>query len=57
MAEVGLPTGSDPVEWFDVTTRETTMSDVLVIELERTVELSSPFPPGPAVVYLNRAAA
>ena len=51
---VNLPTGSYQVEWFDVTTRETTVSDVLSIESERAVEFSSPFPPGPAVVYLNR---
>jgi hypothetical protein len=51
---VNLPTGSYQVEWFDVTTRETTASDVLSVESEGTVEFSSPFPAGPVVVYLNR---
>ena len=54
---VDLPAGSYQVEWFDVTTRETTASDVVTVEQEGTVEFSSPFPPGPAVVYLNRASA
>jgi hypothetical protein len=54
---VDLRAGSYQVEWFNVITRETTASDVLSVESERTVEFSSPFPPGPAVVYLNRASA
>jgi hypothetical protein len=54
---VDLPTGTYQVEWFDVTTRETTTSDALRIDSDGTVEFSSPFPPGPAVVYLNRASA
>jgi hypothetical protein len=54
---IDLRAGSYKVEWFDVTTRETAASDVLSVESEGTVEFSSPFPPGPAVVYLNRAAA
>ena len=52
---VDLPAGSYHVEWFDITTRETTASDVLSVESEGTVECSSPFPAGPVVVYLNRA--
>jgi hypothetical protein len=52
---VDLAAGSYQVEWFDVTTRETTASDVLLVEAAGTVEFSSPFPHGPAVVYLNRA--
>jgi hypothetical protein len=51
---VDLRAGSYQAEWFDVTTRETKGGDVLSVEAERTVEFSSPFPPGPAVVYLNR---
>src|SRR6185369_12113007 len=47
---IDLLAGSYRVEWFDVTNRETAASDVLVIDSERTVEFSSPFPPGPAVV-------
>jgi hypothetical protein len=54
---IDLRAGSYQVEWFDVTTRETTASDVLSVESQRTVEFSSPFPPGPAVVYLNRTSA
>jgi hypothetical protein len=54
---VDLPAGPYHVEWFDVTERETTASDVLSVEQDGTVEFSSPFPPGPAVVYLNRASA
>jgi hypothetical protein len=54
---VNLTTGSYQVEWFDVTTRETAASDVLSVESEGTVEFCSPFSPGPAVVYLDRAAA
>jgi hypothetical protein len=54
---VDLRAGSYQVEWFDVTTRETTASDVMSVESEGTVEFSSPFPPGPTVVYLNRASA
>jgi len=52
---VDLPAGSYRVEWFDVTTRETRASDVLSVGAEGPTEFSSPFPPGPAVVYLNRA--
>jgi hypothetical protein len=54
---VDLPTGTYQVEWFDVTTRETTTIDALSVDSERTVEFSSPFSPGPAVVYLSRASA
>jgi hypothetical protein len=54
---VDLGAGSYQVEWFDATTRETAAGGVLSVESERTVEFSSPFPPGPAVVYLNRASA
>lgn len=32
-------------------------SEYLVLEPDGKVEFSSPFPPGPAVVYLNRASA
>ncbi|GAB3838651.1 hypothetical protein ACFPIJ_35865 [Dactylosporangium cerinum] len=52
---VDLHAGSYQVEWFDVTTRETTPGDGLRVESARTVEFASPFPPGPAVVYLRRA--
>jgi hypothetical protein len=51
---VDLPAGSYRVEWFDVTSREATASDVLGVESDGAVELRSPFPPGPAVVYLKR---
>lgn len=51
---VDLPAGTYQVEWFDVTTRETTSSDALNVEQEGAVEFSSPFPPGPAVIYLSR---
>jgi hypothetical protein len=54
---VDLRAGSYQVEWFDVGTRKTAVSDVLSVESQRTVEFSSPFPPGPAVVYLNRTSA
>jgi hypothetical protein len=54
---VDLRAGAYQVEWFDVTTRETAASDVLSVESRRPVEFSSPVPPGPAVVYLNRASA
>jgi hypothetical protein len=54
---VDLPTGSYQVEWFDVATREPTASDVLRVESDGTVEFCSPFPSGPAVVYLNRVPA
>ena len=36
-----------------VSTRETAASDVLTVESDRTVEFSSSFPPGPAVLYLK----
>jgi hypothetical protein len=51
---VDLRAGSYQVEWFDVTTRETTTGDVLRVESPRTVEFASPFAPGPAVVYLHQ---
>jgi hypothetical protein len=54
---VDLRAGSYQVEWFDVTTREARASDVLSVESQRSLEFSSPFPPGPAVVYLNRVSA
>ena len=54
---VDLRAGSYQVEWFDVTTRETAASEVLSVESDGMVEFSSPFPAGPAVVYLSRAAA
>jgi hypothetical protein len=54
---VDLRAGSYQVEWFDVTTRKTTANDVLSVESDGTAEFSSPFPPGPTVVYLNRASA
>ena len=54
---VDLPAGDYQVEWFDVTTRETTTSGALSIASQHTVEFCSPFPPGPAVVYLSRVPA
>jgi hypothetical protein len=52
---VDLLAGSYQVEWFDVTSRETTVSEALTVKSASTVEFSSPFPPGPAVLYLSRA--
>jgi len=42
------------VEWFDVTSRETAAGDPLTLESVGTFEFSSPFPSGPAVLYLSR---
>jgi hypothetical protein len=52
---VDLPAGSYRVEWFDVTTREAAMGEPLTVESPSAVEFTSPFPPGPAVLYLSRA--
>jgi hypothetical protein len=52
---VDLLAGSYQVEWFDVTNRETTVSEALTVKSASTVEFSPPFPPGPAVLYLSRA--
>jgi hypothetical protein len=51
---VDIGAGSYTVEWFDVTSRETAMADALTVESAGTVELSSPFPSSPAVLYLNQ---
>jgi hypothetical protein len=50
---VDVDAGSYAVEWFDVTTRETAAADPLTIESAGTARFSSPFPPGPAVLYLT----
>ena len=54
---VDLAAGSYAVEWFDVTARETVAGAALTVDTSMTVELTSPFRSGPAVVYLSRPAA
>jgi len=49
---VDLPTGAYAVEWFDVSNRETTPGERVVVDASAAVEFSSPFPAGPAVLYL-----
>ncbi len=51
---VDLPAGRYQVEWFDVTNRETAVGEALTVESAGTVEFASPFPAGPAVLYLIR---
>jgi hypothetical protein len=51
---VELHAGSYTVEWFDVTSRETSAAGELKVEEPGGAEFSSPFPPGPTVLYLNR---
>jgi hypothetical protein len=50
---VDIRAGSYTVEWFAVTSRETAAADTLTIESAGIIEFSPPFPPGPAVLYLN----
>jgi len=49
---VDLLAGAYQVEWFAVGTRETRAAGVLDVESDGTVDFSSPFPSGPAVLYL-----
>jgi hypothetical protein len=51
---VDIRPGAYTVEWFDVTSRETAMADTVSVESAGSVEFSSPFPSGPAVLYLNQ---
>jgi hypothetical protein len=50
---VDILAGTYVVEWFDVTSRVTATADALTVESAGMVELSSPFPAGPAVLYLG----
>jgi hypothetical protein len=52
---VDLEANTYQVEWFDVTNRVTAAGDPVSVATARTVEFSSPFPPGPAVLYLSQA--
>lgn len=50
---VDIVAGTYAVEWFDVTARVTATAGPLTVESAGLVELSSPFPAGPAVLYLS----
>jgi len=39
---------------FDLTSRETLVTGELKVEETGSPQFSSPFPPGPAVLYLSR---
>ena len=51
---VNLPAGSYEVEWFAVTSRETSTEEPRVVAEAGAVEFAAPFASGPAVLYLNR---
>ena len=51
---VDLPAGSYQVEWFEVTSRETSTDEPRVVEQTDAIEFAAPFASGPAVLYLNR---
>jgi hypothetical protein len=50
---VDIIAGTYAVEWFDVTSRVTATAGTLTVESAGIVELSSPFPSSPAVLYLS----
>ena len=51
---IDLPAGSYLVEWFEVTSRETSTGEPRVVEQAEAIEFAAPFASGPAVLYLNR---
>ena len=52
---VTLEPGRYAVEWFSVPGRETQEADALSVDDAQDVSFTSPFPDGPAVLYLTRA--
>ena len=55
--EVRLAVGSYDVEWYSVKTRETQPGANLSVERDGSVRFTSPFAPGPSVLYLSKAVA
>jgi hypothetical protein len=51
---VDLSAGSYAVEWFDVATRETSVTGSRAVDQAGPAEFSAPFRSGPAVLYLSR---
>jgi hypothetical protein len=51
---VTLDKGRYAIEWFSVTRRETREADAVSVDDRQDVSFTSPFPDGPAVLYLTR---
>ena len=54
---VALPPGAYRVDWFGVTSRTDTASDVLTVDGSSPTTLTSPFPAEPTVAHFRRHAA
>ncbi len=52
---VELAAGRYAAEWFNVATREASAGDEVAVGADGPVELTSPWPAAPAVLYLVRS--